>query len=339
MKYLLTLFFLGASVSLQAQKAKMHTPAEMVKIAIDSKLTYNLGILDKPLTPEDYSDNLLMPEYYIVEKDGSILLKKYNVNGKAKLLFQEAEADFQSNKLTEAREKYLMAYAEDTTLSLALTFAGQASEHSANYVDAESLLKRSIRQNYADYMAHWFLADVYEHNGAIKKAKEEILIAHILNRNNPRIIAAMKKILLKEGYTYNNDWQFNPQIMVQKTDTGITVQYEGVWLGYAIANALWLYEPGYKESMGISKDADLSLNQDREKEGLLSVLITAKNDEKKKYSKDVMALQAATEKKMFQEYLFYEIWLPKRPDIALLLPTKFIDEISTYVMKVRCSAN
>ncbi|MFA6151400.1 MAG: hypothetical protein WC716_08770 [Chitinophagaceae bacterium] len=339
MKYLLTLLSIGLSLSLSAQKSKIHTSAELLKIAVDSKLSYSVSIMEKPIPPENYEDKLVMPDYYRVHEGESIIVKKYNINAKAKAMFESAEADFQANKFTEAREKYLMAYADDTTLSLALTYAGQVAEHSANYVDAESLLKRSVRQNYADYMAHWFLANVYEHNGVIKKAKEEILIAHILNRNNPRIISALKRIILKEGFSYHDDWQFNPQIMVQKTDSGINVQYGGIWLGYALARAIWQFEPGYRESMGVAKDADLSYNQDREKEGLLGVLVAAKSDAGKKLPKDVLALQSATEKGMFQEYLFYEIWLPKRPEIALQLPAKFIDEIGTYILKVRCSTN
>lgn len=337
MKYLLILTALTFSQSLSAQKGNLHTPAEMIKIAVDSKISYNLSILEKPVDIENYEDNLLGPDYYRVEEKDRIIVKRYDIKGKAKVFFDTAETQFQNNKLTQARDNYLKAYNEDKTLAIALTYAGQVCEHAGNYTEAETLLKKSIDQNYGDYMAHWFLANVYEHNGAIKKAQEEILIAHILNRNNPRIIVALKEILLKDGFKYNNVWQFNPQFMVQKTDSGITVQYDGIWLGYAIAKALWHYEPGYKESMGVSKDEDITFNQDAEKEGLLSILISAQNNKEKQLPESVKALQSATDAKMFQEYLFYEIWLRKRPDLALQLPIKFIKEISEYVLKVRCS--
>ena len=152
-------------------------------------------------------------------------------------------------------------------------------------------------------------------------------------------MTALKRILTKVGDKYNSEWVFNPQVEVIKTDSGINVKYNDVWLGYAIAKALWQFEPGYKENMGIKKDADINFNQDAEKEALISVLIMAENEKKKKLPESINALQKATKNKMYQEYLFYEIWLPKRPDIALQLPDKFIKEISDYVLKIRCSTN
>lgn len=339
MKRLILLSVITFSFSVSAQERKIHTPAEMIKIATESKLTYNIGFLENPIVAENYENNLLQPEYYRVEQSDKIIVRKYDLRAKAKAFFEAAETEFQANKLPQALENYLLAYKEDSTFSLALSYAGQVCEHSGNYTDAEKYLKKAVSQNYIDYMAHWFLADVYEHNGALQKAKQEILVAHILNRNNPRIMTALKRILTKVGDKYNSEWVFNPQVEVLQTDSGINVKYNDVWLGYAIAKALWQFEPGYKENMGIKKDADINFNQDAEKEALISVLIMAENEKKKKLPESINALQKATKNKMFQEYLFYEIWLTKRPDIALQLPNKFIKEISDYVLKIRCSTN
>ncbi|MBL7711183.1 MAG: tetratricopeptide repeat protein, partial [Chitinophagaceae bacterium] len=259
----------------------------------------------------------------------------YSPNVLSKMYFEKAEVAYKDNKLMEARENYLSAYREDSTMTIALTYLGQIYEHQKDFAEAEKYFKQSIRRNYADYMAHWFLANVYEHNGALQKALDEITIAHILNRNNPRIITAMKEIFQKNGYRYNDSWQFDPQCRVTKTDTGINLEYSGLWLGYGLAQALWYYEPGYKESMG-AKDKDMSFNQDREKEGLVAVLMAAKDDKKKLIPQSITALQAATEKKMFQEYLVYEIWLHRKPLIASQFPEPLIADIKNYILAVRC---
>ena len=176
MKRLLLLSAITFSFSVSAQERKIHTPAEMIKIATESKLTYNIGFLENPIVAENYENNLLQPEYYRVEQSDKIIFRKYDLRGKAKAFFEAAETEFQANKLPQALENYLLAYKEDSTFSLALSYAGQVCEHTGNYTDAEKYLKKAVSQNYIDYMAHWFLADVYEHNGALQKRKYWLLI-------------------------------------------------------------------------------------------------------------------------------------------------------------------
>jgi tetratricopeptide (TPR) repeat protein len=334
MKNYLVLVSLISCLSVTAQQKKFHTPVEMLKIAIDSKLTYNVQIAEDPIPPRDFSDNLVYPEYRSVRKGEQIELIEYKPNVLSKMYFDKAEAAYKDNKIMEARENYLSAYREDSTMTIALTYLGQISEHQKDFGEAEKYFKESIGRNDADYMAHWFLANVYEHNGAIQKALDEITIAHILNRNNPRIMTAMKEIFQKSGYQYNDSWQFDPQYRLSSTDSGINVTYHGIWLGYALAQALWNYEPGYKESMGVT-DKDLAFNQDREKEGLVAVMVAVEN-EKKNVPESIVALRLAADKELFQAYLFYEIWLRKKPGIGMQLPPKFRTEIKDYILAVRC---
>ena len=195
--------------------------------------------------------------------------------------------------------------------------------------------EKAIRLNYIDYLAHWFLADAYISTGRKEEAKKQILIAHILNRNNKRIIDAMYEILKENKLSYNSQWQFTPQIELKKKEaTRFEVKYKGIWLGYALAKALWEYEPGYKTTIGATDSSLFHLNS--EKEALLGVLTAASKEKKSSLSEDILSLRKALDKKLFEEYAYYEILLPEHPFVAYNFPESLVDNIAEYIVTIRC---
>ena len=182
-------------------------------------------------------------------------------------------------------------------------------------------------------MAHWFLADAYFATGDLNNAVDEITIASILNRNNHRIKDAMNRIY-KKAKLNTKDWSFTPQMIIKKeSDSSIKIAMNDKWIGYAMPKALWLYEPGYKASMGVPENEYSTLE---DKECLVDLLVTLTNSGKNyKNDPQLSVLKKATDQGYFHEYLMYEVVLPDKPFVAFQLPKESIVKMKEYILKVR----
>lgn len=105
------------------------------------------------------------------------------------------------------------------------------------------------------------------------------------------------------------------------------------WSGYGMAKALWEFEPGYKESMGIKNNKHSTI-EDRE---CLVALLVALENSKANIDKDnqLRILKDAVNNKYLNEYIFYEIFLPENPVIAYQLPEETILRIKDYILNIR----
>ena len=100
-----------------------------------------------------------------------------------------------------------------------------------------------------------------------------------------------------------------------------------------MAKALWDYEPGYRESMGVSEGYLSSIEC---KECLASQYISLKNAKAKtKKDPQLQILQKAVDKKFLDQYIIYELFLPQNPFIANQLSEKTILSIKNYILEVR----
>lgn len=316
-----------------AQQQKLHTPAEIFKIISDSKLMYEIGKLEKPVNCPDYSNKLNYQDSYRVYTDSGFYTSTYKINDKARPLLDKAEEYFSSNNSYSALMYYRMALEADSTQYYILTYIGQMYDGQRDYTNSIQWYKKAISKNYIDYMAHWFLADASFAIGDVDNAVDEIVIARILNRNNPRIADSMNRIF-KKAKRDTKDWCFNPQIAVTKTDSNsIKMAMDEKWAAYAMAKALWHYEPGYKESMGVAT-GDYSTKE--EKACLFAQLVAmenAKTDVKK--DPQLKILKKATENKLLDNYILYEIFLPAMPHLAYQLSEQAVQSIKDYVLNVR----
>jgi tetratricopeptide (TPR) repeat protein len=329
-KRLLTVGILGlAFLSVRGQQ--IHSPAEILKIMEKSPISYELNALKKEFLPQDRTENLNYNQYYRTNDGSQISTFEYKIDSNAQAYLSKAEEYFQEKKFSLARELYLEALRADSSYFKVMTYIGQTYGIEGNFDKAIEWYNKTISLNYIDYMAHWFLADAYKIKGELDKAVDEITIAMILNRNNPRIVKSLNEIFeLKKLKT--NYWTFNPQMEIDSIGINkVRVSFNSDWLGYAMVKALWKYEPGYKKSMGVSDD---SFSTIEEKECILS-LMTSFDKKKLKKHPEFRALQVALDKKMIEEYIFYEIVLPELPFVAYQLPVEFINDIKKYVIEVR----
>lgn len=329
-KRLLTIGILGLGF-LSVVGQKLHSPAEIIEIMEKSPIEYELHALKKEILPKDRTENLNYNHYYRINDGNEMSTYKYEIDSIVQTHVTKAEEYFFAMKFSLAREMYLEALRVDSTYFEVMTYIGQTYGIEGDFDKAIEWYNKTINLNYIDYLAHWLLADAYKIKGELDKAVDEITIAMILNRNNPRIKESLNDIFkLKKLKTV--DWTFNPQMEIDSIGVNkVRISFDSDWLGYAMVKALWKYEPGYKQSMGVS---DGSFSTMEEKECFVS-LMTSFNKKKLKKHPEINALYLALEKKMIEEYIIYEIVLPEHPFVAYQLPIDFIDGIKNYVIEVR----
>ena len=147
-----------------------------------SKIAYSVKELKKPFPEPDRSNLLNMPAY------------RRFVDGGYK-----AEDLFSKKEYAKARDAYKRVLLLDPNATIVMAYIAQTFGIEQNWDMAESWYKKAIEANYIDYLAHWLLADVYRNKGEQKKALEEISIAKVLNRNNPRLESLRQKIYAANG--------------------------------------------------------------------------------------------------------------------------------------------
>ena len=259
----LNLFFIFLLIAGYGYSQKIHSPEEILKLMNNSKLSYNINAINKPIVEKDFSNRLNGNSVYRVSTETGLSTRPYTLNEKAKPIYDKAEAFFKTHNVDSAFLYYRLTLNTDSTLYNVMTYIGQIYETRTDFNNAIFWYKKAISKNYIDYMAHWFLADIYSARNDMKNAVDEIVIARILNRNNPRIKEAMINIFAKDQRN-KEDWNFNPQVDINKiADDKINVSYNENWIHYAMVKALWAYEPGYRESMGGKKD-QYSMVEDQE---------------------------------------------------------------------------
>ena len=312
---------------------QIHSPAEIFKLLSDSKLSYDIKSLNKSIDCKDYSDKLNYNNCYRVSTDSGLITYKFSINEAAKPFFDKAENFFNSKQPDSALYYYKLTLKWDSSQYNVMTYIGQIYDLLKDQKNAIIWYKKAISKNYIDYMAHWFLADDYLEINDRKNAVDEIVIAQILNRNNPRIKRSMISIFNKVKRN-TEDWSFCPQMELTKSsDHKISVAITDKWVGYAMAKALWTYEPGYKESMGVTPGQYSTLE---DKECLISLLASIENAKVNiKDDAQLLILKDAAEKKHLEDYILYEIVLPQTPFVAFQLPEQTILSIKDYILTVR----
>lgn len=288
----------------------------------DSKTAYSLKFLEKPIPVPDRSKMINIQVYREKTADGYVL-KSFEPKGEAKKLFDKAESYFGSHQYAKARDAYTLALQQDPKLYNAITYIAQTYGMEKKWDKAELWYKKAIDANYIDFLAHWLLADVYKIKGQKEKALQEISIAKVLNRNNPRLEALRKQIFDDNGLSMKN-WTFNPQVkMSRDSATGnVNIVADSIWSYYAFVQAAWKYEPEYKKIAGSWEK--------KYRECLMGLLPFMDSH---KGSVEVLSrLDKVLDADKLGDFIFYEIILLDNPNIALLLEQKQIEALKDYLI-------
>ena len=214
-----------------------------------------------------------------------------------------------------------------------MVYIGDTYYAQQRYSDALTWYRRAIDSNYIDYLAHWACANALVYLGQQDKALREITIAKVLNRNNPRITTKLVEIyrLNKKNY---NDWYFTPLYELsddydaESEKVTVKIRFKDYWMSYAMAKAVWKYEPGYAEAMG----NNLVLG---EKEAVFAYWVIASSNKAAKKTLPTKVLKLALDNSCYDAYVIYEALLPENPSIALYLGEEGIGMIADYILDVR----
>ncbi len=326
------LSFVLLLIGIQVFSQDYHSPAEILKLLSDSKIKYGIDILKDEIPYPDYSNKLNVNNIYIRDSSGVLILRKYELWTIAQTAFDEAEKYFSEGKPAEARKKYLEVIAVHPDNAHIITYIGQTYESENDYISAEKYYKLAIEKNRLNFMAHWFLADIYYRKQDYKNAAYEITYAQILNRNNPRIKSAFNDIY-KKAKLKNENWNFNPQYKLESEDSSeVKIVSNDIWLGYAMCKALWSYEPNYSEKMGVAKN---KLSYTEEKECIIGLLTVLDKNRKASKRPEFKALNTAIKLKMLDEFILYEVFLPKYPQISYKFSEIQTQRMIDYVLTIR----
>lgn|SRR5574344_3009 len=307
---------------------KFNTIQDIVQIMEKSPTLYSVKIMTTHIPVPDRGGLLNTNDVFRTGPEGSFNVQYFNPKKIARQYSDSAEVAFERKDYSTARDFYLMALTVDPKYYKMMTFIGQTYEDEGKADKAIEWYKKALDSNYIDFMAHWFLAVQLQGKGDGAGAVNEITIAKILNRNNPRLNQEFLAIYRENGLKAA-DWTFNPQMQLDSTGPGeITIQADTTWLLYATAKALWRYEPGYRAARKVDGYSDRE-----ERECLTGLLVNAGDGQDSVPER--AALAKAADSNLFAEYILYEIELPKNPQLALFLSKAQMEAVKQYVITVR----
>ncbi len=323
---------------------RYHTPAEVLRIMTDSKMSYVMDAKES-VEIETVKASVELPHGLFLKHsvDGASELCSYDAEYAQipdyQTVLAAAERAFQNDSMTFARDQYLRVLKIAPLHSQVMTFIGQTYENEQDYSSAKDWYQKAIETNFYDYAAHWFLADNLSVTGRHDEALKEILLARVLNRTNPRLSEAVDRIL-KESKLSFVDWTFKPRYELKDLDGHrISIKYDTQhpeWMPYAFCKALWAFEPGYRDSMISTSHEHPFLIE--EKECVANILIGLQNSGKKVKDPSLQAARRALDEKVFAAYLLFDVILQSHPDFVFLLTQSNLESVTSYVLEYRTEA-
>ncbi len=308
------------------------TPAEVLKVMEKSDLSYNLSELEGEITCPDQSKNTISEHYVLLTAENGTSLGIQSIREDAKVEFDKAENFFSSGNWDSTVYYYQKALEKDPSVSYIMTYLGQMYGQKKLYSEAVVWYELAIKTNPLDFMAHWFLADTYWIMGKTELAVNEITLAWILNRNNPRIKISFFNIMKSAGYS-EQDFDFCPQYTLEGNETEVDLKFHPAWAGYAMVKALWKFEPGYSESKGVKRGL---YSSQEEKEAMANLVAQLQS------SPDLIptnpafsCLMAAAETGHFSDFYLFETMMKVSPVISCTLPEDVLESLKNYILKVR----
>jgi tetratricopeptide (TPR) repeat protein len=305
----------------EGSKPSLHTPDEIYKIMEKSSLTYEIDIKESLPPPAAESPRVLSSELLLTQQGDDLQLVAMTPSAGAREALDAAEQAFEKKEYASAIEGYRKVLEIDPSFVHALTLLGDVYYSRAEYDQAAESFQKAIDRNFADYDAHWFLADTEWKLGNKAQAIEEITIAHLLNVNHEKLKQALLRLRDEIGRPWK-DWDYSPRFTLSRDGGKIKVVAQEGWIGYALVKAVWAYEPGYAESAAGPDYGKNAMTDQEEKEALLAVL----ND-----PKSPQQLSRIVDDGYVNEFLYYEVLARGHPAAIVLLPRELFMRVVHYV--------
>ena len=255
-----------------------------------------------------------------IESDGTINYGIFAIPDSVVEIFNKAESSFAAQDYDKALIYFDSAWRRDTSLTYILTLIGDTYYRQQKYDLAEDFLKKAIARNFADYDAHWFLADLYYKTGKNDSANIEFITAHLLNRNHVSLKQALKNFRERIGRTWI-DLALHPMYKITSDGHNISIMAHPDWIWYACVKAVWHYEPGFAEKQLGQHFDSVYTSVTEEAHALVFNAVT-----EKKFS-DVEKI--ITDGNL-AGLVYYELLAPRYPKIMPLLPKEIFNTVLKY---------
>jgi tetratricopeptide (TPR) repeat protein len=305
-------------------RPSLHSFDKIAKIMEDSTLVYELGS-DENLpeqsieSPPGLSDQALLQE----DNKGGYTLTEFRLSEEAGKKFKQAEEAYQAKDYDGALKLYEEVRALQPDYYHVLTVMGDVYYMKGQYKEAKAYYQEAIQHNFADYQAHWFLADADWKLNDQKEAVEQITTAHLLKVNHSEIRKALLRYREKVGRPWK-EWKFSPRYSLTQDGKKIKVVSGTEWLGYAAVKAVWKYEPGYAESMVGPDYEKRVVIIEEEKEALIAYL---------SQEHPMEPLRKIVDDGYTDEFIYYELLAPRAPIAMVLMPRQSFNRILDYIDK------
>lgn len=251
---------------------KLHTTAEFLAIADSSEIVYIIEpIPDSMELVRGTLTVLEHPEYeHWLPDDDLPTLTQYQITESSHELLTIAEGASLAGDFESARATYELLLAQQPDFAPAYALIGDTYLSENELDSAIHYCNLGLEKNYLDFRAHWVMAIALWQKGDSAAALNHITKAHLYNRNHEGIHQDLLQLYEMSG----QPWcaiDFFPQYAIYGDSLGVHVVYGDGWLGYAIAKAVWSYEPGYAETMlgyALPEGSSLTMNSLEELECL-----------------------------------------------------------------------
>ena len=215
------------------------------------------------------------------------------------------------------------------------TFIGETYYEENNYDAALKYFQKAIALNPIDYLARWLSAEIHLQNHQIDSAIYSITLAHIYNRNHPRLLKRLEQIYQQAQRTYYRNWGFDPKTYVYKDGETVVVTADGIWLTYGMYKAVWNYDSDYQYIKEQQAVTDYMFQQEMEATiGTYMTYTSLKKDDKRNYPA-MNAFGYCLDYEMVEEFVMYEILLVDTPTLAHHTTDAFMQRLINYIAKVR----
>ncbi len=334
MKYLLSILLLYCFLFVSGQR--LHDPSEILRMMDDSKVKYKMVELDSVESTNKYSLIRGWPE----ENNGIFTISPYvqESNTSFQKNYVKAEKYYRAKRWSKAIKYYKKNFRNHPENVPLLLRIGASYAQSEDYMTAIYWYKQAIAINFHDFKAHQLLAEAHLANKDFSNAKRHILLAHLLNRLDERILTKVKHIFNQNNSAFA-EWELLPKSKVTSPALGqVTVAAKGSpWKAYANVIAIWDFEPQHRIRMAKISNQNGALIQ--LKEALLNALIIydeLKPEEQGAYP-ELECLKKALHGQFLNEYLVYEKLSLTQPTMLYGYNQAGLQRFVDYLMKYRVS--
>lgn len=240
-------------------------------------------------------------------------------------------------KTKKARRFFKKALVEEPENAQLLTLLGETYYQEEKFKEAKKYFNDALALNNIDYLAHWWIAEMHLKDDQLDSAVYSITLAHIYNRNNPRLLIRLQEVYELAEKKYSPRWAFEPQYYIDQEEVGDTVLIvaDGIWLTYGMYKAVWNFEEDYVFIKSQQEVTDYLFYEEMEAAlGTYMAYENMKETDQRNFPA-MRALESSLDKEMLEEYIMYEILLVDRPTVASYLTKPFLKRIMSYIFTVR----